>query len=82
MAGHPGKAAAGFKKAMESDGGNRDRRYPGEGQQHRVMDQYAPFDSALELKALPCLSDLICERWHPDLLEFLRGNPSSVNSPC
>ena len=23
---------------------------------HRVMDQYAPFDSALELKALPCLS--------------------------
>ena len=33
------------------------------------------FDSALELRALPCLSDLICERWHPDLLEFLRENP-------
>lgn len=29
---------------------------------HRVMDQYAPFDSAMELKALPCLSDLICGR--------------------
>ena len=42
---------------------------------HRVTDQYEPFDSALELKALPCLSDLICERWHPDLLEFLRENP-------
>ena len=42
---------------------------------HRVMDQYAPFDSALELKSLPCLSTLICERWHPDLLEFLRENP-------
>ena len=21
------------------------------------------------------LSELICQRWHPDLLEFLRGNP-------
>ena len=42
---------------------------------HRVMDQYAPFDSALELKALPCLSELICQRWHPDLLEFLRESP-------
>mgnify|MGYP006880502846 CR=1 FL=1 len=33
------------------------------------------FNSALELKALPCLSELICERWHPDLLEFLRETP-------
>ena len=40
-----------------------------------MRDQYAPFDSALELKALPCLSDLICQRWHPDLLEFLRETP-------
>lgn len=24
------------------------------------------------LKALPCLSELICQRWHPDLPEFLR----------
>ena len=39
------------------------------------MDQHEPFDSALELRALPCLSDLICERWHPDLLEFLRETP-------
>ena len=39
------------------------------------MDQYEPFDSALELEALPCLSTLICERWHPDMLEFLRENP-------
>ncbi len=42
---------------------------------HRVMDRYIPFDSALELEALPCLSDIICEKWHPDLTEFLRGNP-------
>ena len=42
---------------------------------HRVTDQYEPFDSALELKALPCLSTLICERWHPNLLEFLRETP-------
>jgi hypothetical protein len=42
---------------------------------YQVIDQYTPFDSALELKALPCLSDIICERWHLNLLEFLRGNP-------
>ena len=42
---------------------------------HRVMDQYIPFGSALELEVLPCLSGLICERWHPDLPKFLRGNP-------
>ena len=29
---------------------------------HRVTDQYEPFDSALELKALPCLSTLTCQR--------------------
>ena len=45
---------------------------------HRVMDQHTPFDSALELKALPCLSELICQRWHPDLLEFLRGNQMCI----
>ena len=42
---------------------------------HSRSDQHEPFDSALELKALPCLSTLICERWHPDLLEFLQENP-------
>ena len=42
---------------------------------HRVMDKYTPFGSALELESLPCLSDIICEQWHPDLIEFLRGNP-------
>lgn len=24
---------------------------------------------------LPCLSDIICEQWHQDLLEFLSKNP-------
>ena len=60
---------------MESDEQTAIGGIPLKVSSHRVMDQYAPFDSALELKALPCLSDLICERWHPDLLEFLRENP-------
>ena len=60
---------------MESDGETEIGGIPVKVSSHRVMDQYTPFDSALELKALPCLSDLVCQRWHPDLLEFLRGNP-------
>ena len=64
-----------FKEAMESDGETEIGGIPVKVSSHRVMDQYAPFDSALELKALPCLSDLICEQWHPDLLEFLRETP-------
>ena len=64
-----------FKEAAESDGVTEIGGIPVKVSSHRVMDQYAPFDSALELKALPCLSELICQRWHPDLLEFLRENP-------
>ena len=64
-----------FKEAMESDEQTEIGGIPLKVSSHRVMDQYAPFDSARELKALPCLSELICQRWHPDLLEFLRGNP-------
>ena len=71
----PEKRRRAFKKAMESDGETEIGGIPVKVSSHRVMDQYEPFDSALELKALPCLSDLICERWHPDLLEFLRGTP-------
>ena len=61
-----------FKEAMDSDEQTEIGGIQLKVNNHRVMDQYAPFDSALELKALPCLSTLICERWHPDLLEFLR----------
>ena len=64
-----------FKEAMESEEKTEIGGIPVKVSSHRVMDQYAPFDSALELKALPCLSELICERWHPDLLEFLRETP-------
>ena len=64
-----------FKEAMESDEVTEIGGIPVKVSSHRVTDQYEPFDSALELKALPCLSELICERWHPDLLEFLRENP-------
>ena len=64
-----------FKEAMESDGEPEIGGIPVKVSSHRLMDKYLPFGSARELEALPCLSDLICERWHPDLLEFLRGNP-------
>ena len=60
---------------MESDGVTEIGGIPVKVSSHRIMDQYEPFDSALELEALPCLSALICQRWHPDLLEFLRGTP-------
>ena len=68
-----------FKEAMESDEQTEIGGIQLKVSSHRVMDQYEPFDSALELKALPCLSDLICEQWHPDLLEFLRETPSLMN---
>ena len=64
-----------FKEAMESEEKTEIGGIPVKVSSHRVTDQYEPFDSALELKALPCLSTLICERWHPDLLEFLREKP-------
>ena len=64
-----------FKEAIDSDEQTEIGGIPVKVSSHRVTDQYEPFDSALELKALPCLSELICERWHPDLLEFLRENP-------
>ena len=64
-----------FKEAMDSDEQTEIGGIQLKVNNHRVMDQYAPFDSALELKALPCLSELICQRWHPDLLEFLRESP-------
>ena len=64
-----------FKEAMDSDEQTEIGGIPVKVSSHRVTDQYEPFDSALELKALPCLSELICQRWHPDLPEFLRGNP-------
>lgn len=63
-----------FKEAMESEEettvGGRTVKVCS----HRIFDDI-PFDSALELEALPCLSEIVCGRWHPDLLEFLRGNP-------
>lgn len=64
-----------FKEAMKSDAETEIGGKPVKISSHRVMDKYIPFDSALELEVLPCLSDIICEQWHPDLMEFLRGNP-------
>ncbi len=64
-----------FKEAMECDKETEIGGKPVKVCSSRVMDKYTPFGSALELVALPCLSDIICEQWHPDLIEFLRGNP-------
>jgi len=64
-----------FKAAMESNEEIKLGGEPVKVSSHRVMDKYTPFGSALELEALHCLSQIICEQWHPDLLEFLRGNP-------
>ena len=41
------------------------------------MDQYAPFDSALELKALPCLSEL-CLLYTSDLAKDPEGRKPTV----
>ena len=71
----PEKRRRAFKEAMESDGETEIGGISVKVSSHRVMDKYTPFGSALELAALPCLSEIICEKWHPDLLEFLRGNP-------
>ena len=64
-----------FKKAMES---NEEININGNSvklSSHRIMDKYTPFNSALELKPFPCLSEIICEKWHSDLLEFLKDYP-------
>ena len=42
---------------------------------HMVNDRYVNFESAFELEKLPCISSLICEEWHYDLIDFLRSNP-------
>ena len=63
------------EEAIESDGETEIGGKPVKVSSHRVIDQYTPFDFALELEALPCLSEIICKQWHPDLAEFLRGNP-------
>ena len=56
----PEKRRRAFKEAMESDGETEIGGIPVKVSSHRVMDQYVPFDSALELNALTCLSTLIC----------------------
>ena len=42
-----------FKEAMESDGETEFGGIPVKVSSHRVIDQYTPFDSALELEVLP-----------------------------
>lgn len=71
----PEKRRQAFKEAIESDEQTEIGGVHVKVNSHRVMDQYLPFSSALELRVLPCLSTLVCEQWHPDLIEFLRENP-------
>jgi hypothetical protein len=42
---------------------------------HSLSDAVFDYDSAKELKVLPCLGRMECERWHPDLYEYLKSNP-------
>ena len=71
----PEKRRRAFKDAIKSEKETKVGDNTVKLNSHRVIDKYTPFDSALELEALPCLSDIICEQWRQDLLEFLRKNP-------
>lgn len=64
-----------FKKAMESEDEIDIDGYSIKLGSHRIMDKYTPFNFTLELLKLPCLSEIICEKWHNDLLEFLKESP-------
>lgn len=64
-----------FKKAMKSEDEIDIDGYSIKLGSHRIIDKYTPFDSTLELLKLPCLSEVICEKWHSDLLEFLKESP-------
>lgn len=42
---------------------------------HKVYDDNISFEDAGELKALPCLTELVCSHWHNGLCEYVRSNP-------
>lgn len=71
----PKEKRVAFKRAMESEEEIDINGYSIKLGSHRIMDKYTPFDSTLELLKLPCLSEVICEKWHSDLLEFLKESP-------
>lgn len=64
-----------FKEAMTSGEYVRIGGVERKKNSHSVTDTNTPFDSAFELKELPCLSEITCEKWHKDLIAFLRENP-------
>lgn len=40
-----------------------------------IYDSTVDFRKAAELAVLPCLTKIICEKWHDDILDFLKKNP-------
>ena len=71
----PEKRRRAFKEAMESEEETEIAGVKVKVCSHAIWDTNIPFDSAFALHRLPCLSSIVCENWHPDLLEFLRSNP-------
>lgn len=45
----------------------------------RLYDTQIPIRRAEELQALPCLMELNCTRWYPDLMDYLREDPFLVD---
>lgn len=71
----PKEARRAFKSAVDSE-----ELTELAGQEIRVntkwiSDAEYPIKSVRELRVLPCLSNLDCSMWYPDLLAYLRENP-------
>ena len=64
---------------MESDEQTEIGGIPVKVSSHRVTDQYEPFDSALELKALPCLSTLLRENPFVDEVTLLNHGQRTLD---
>ena len=45
----------------------------------RIFDTQIPIQRAEELRALPCVIELNCTRWYPDLPDYLREDPFLVD---
>ena len=71
----PDEQRKSFKAAMSDTGVIELNGCQVQAATRRVNDEVESFESALELRALPCVYSLECHRWHPDLIEFLQSNP-------
>ena len=67
------KAAAGSREEVTVAGATVKKRLS------RLFDTQVPIRRAEELRALPCLTELNCTRWYPDLMDYLREDPFLVD---